>query len=316
MNVSKLTVSANPHIKSTATTRGIMLDVVLALLPAGAASVVIFGVRSLLVIITCVAVAVISEYLSRRIMKRDCTIGDLSAVVTGLLLAYNLPATIPLWMAAIGSAVSIIVVKQMFGGIGHNFVNPALIGRIVLMNSFTKAMSTWMLPMAYQSNASDVVTGATPLALLKNGGEPASITDLFFGQTGGCLGETCALAILIGGIYLVVRRVISPVIPLFFVGTTALLTFCAGYDPLYEVLSGGLLLGAVFMATDYATSPVTTKGKIIYAFGCGAITAFIRIFGSLPEGVSYSIIIMNIITPHIDRLTRKKPFGAVKEAQK
>ena len=314
--MERLTVSANPHIKHGDSTRSIMLDVILALLPAGAASVVIFGIRALFLIITCVGSAVVAEGVCRIIMKRPQTIGDLSAVVTGLLLAYNLPVTLPLWMGALGSVIAIVVVKQMFGGIGHNFVNPALIGRIVLMNSFTSAMTTWALPVAYQQSGTDVVTGATPLALMKSGEQLPSLLDMFLGQTGGCLGETCALALIIGGVYLVCRKVISPVIPLVFVGTVAVLTFFAGYNPLYEVLSGGLLLGAIFMATDYVTSPTTTSGKVIFAIGCGAITAFIRIFGSIPEGVSYSIIIMNILTPHINTLTRKKPFGFKKGAVK
>ena len=314
--MERLTVSANPHIKHGDSTRSIMLDVILALLPAGAASVVIFGIRALFLIITCVGSAVVAEGVCRIIMKRPQTIGDLSAVVTGLLLAYNLPVTLPLWMGALGSVIAIVVVKQMFGGIGHNFVNPALIGRIVLMNSFTSAMTTWALPVVYQQSGTDVVTGATPLALMKSGEQLPSLLDMFLGQTGGCLGETCALALIIGGVYLVCRKVISPVIPLVFVGTVAVLTFFAGYNPLYEVLSGGLLLGAIFMATDYVTSPTTTSGKVIFAIGCGAITAFIRIFGSIPEGVSYSIIIMNILTPHINTLTRKKPFGFKKGAVK
>lgn len=314
--MERLTVSANPHIKHGDSTRSIMLDVVLALLPAGAASVVIFGVRALFLIITCVCTAVLAEAVCRIVMKRPQTIGDLSAVVTGLLLAYNLPVTLPLWMAALGSIVAIVVVKQMFGGIGHNFVNPALIGRIVLMNSFTSQMTTWAMPIAYQQDGADVITGATPLALMKSGEQLPSLLDMFLGQTGGCLGETCALALIIGGVYLVVRKVITPVIPLVFVGTVAVLTFFAGFNPLYEVLSGGLLLGAIFMATDYVTSPTTTSGKVIFAIGCGAITSFIRIFGSIPEGVSYSIIIMNILTPHINTLTRKKPFGFSKGAVK
>ena len=314
--MERLTVSANPHIKHGDSTRSIMLDVILALLPAGAASVVIFGIRALFLIITCVGSAVVAEGVCRIIMKRPQTIGDLSAVVTGLLLAYNLPVTLPLWMGALGSVIAIVVVKQMFGGIGHNFVNPALIGRIVLMNSFTSAMTTWALPVAYQQSGADVITGATPLALMKSGEQLPSLLDMFLGQTGGCLGETCALALIIGGVYLVCRKVISPVIPLVFVGTVAVLTFFAGCNPLYEVLSGGLLLGAIFMATDYVTSPTTTSGKVIFAIGCGAITAFIRIFGSIPEGVSYSIIIMNILTPHINTLTRKKPFGFKKGAVK
>ena len=308
----QLIVSASPHLRAADSTRGIMLDVILALLPAGAAAVVLFGWRSLLVMAVCVAAAVLSEYISRKIMRRDTTIGDLSAVVTGLLLAYNLPVTIPLWMAALGSAISIIVVKQLFGGLGQNFVNPALIGRIVLMMSFTAAMSQWTLPLAQQTV--DAVTSATPLAIAKAGdsAQMPELMELFLGRHAGSLGETCALALLLGGVYLCIRRVITPLVPVVFVCTTGLLTFLAGYNPLEQILSGGLLLGAIFMATDYATTPINWKGKLIFAVGCGAITAFIRIFSSLPEGVSFSIIIMNIVTPHIDRLTIGKPFGSRK----
>lgn len=308
-----LKVSANPHIKSGDSTRSMMFDVILALLPAATAAVIIFGLRSLLVMAVCIITAVLSEFICRKLMKRENTIGDLSAVVTALLLAFNLPVTIPLWQAAIGSAVAIVVVKQMFGGIGCNFVNPALIGRIVLMNSFATSMSTWTMPVAYQVDGADVVAGATPLALLSKGEKLPSLMDMFLGQTGGCLGETCALALLLGGVYLVIRRVITPTIPLFFVGTVAIISALSGGNPLYEVLSGGLLLGAIFMATDYVTSPTTFKGQIIFGIGCGLITSFIRIFGVIPEGVSYAIIIMNILTPHIETLTRKKPFGTQKE---
>lgn len=308
-----LKVSANPHIKSGDSTRSMMFDVILALLPAATAAVIIFGLRSLIVMAVCIITAVLSEFICRKLMKRENTIGDLSAVVTALLLAFNLPVTIPLWQAAIGSAVAIVVVKQMFGGIGCNFVNPALIGRIVLMNSFATSMSTWAMPVAYQVDGADVVAGATPLALLSKGEKLPSLMDMFLGQTGGCLGETCALALLLGGVYLVIRRVITPTIPLFFVGTVAIISALSGGNPLYEVLSGGLLLGAIFMATDYVTSPTTFKGQIIFGIGCGLITSFIRIFGVIPEGVSYAIIIMNILTPHIETLTRKKPFGTQKE---
>ena len=308
--MKKLIVSPAPHLRSPDTVRGVMLDVLIALVPAGIASVWLFGYRSLLVILTCVAAAVLCEYVTRKILRRDTTIGDLSAVVTGVLLAYNLPVTIPLWMAAIGSAVAIVVVKQFFGGIGQNFVNPALIGRIVLMTSFPKAMSNWVEPF---TSGADAVTSATPMALMKSGETMPSLMDLFIGKHGGSLGETCAAALLLGGVYLVIRRVISPVIPLCFIGTTALLTFLGGYSPMEQILSGGLMLGAIFMATDYATSPIHLKGKILFGIGCGVITAFIRIFGSLPEGVSFSIILMNILTPAIERLTAPRPFGDVRK---
>lgn len=330
--MSKLIVSSSPHIHSKDSVNSIMMDVIIALLPAGIASVWLFGLNSLFLILTCVITAVASEFISRKIMHRKNTIGDLSAVVTGLLLAYNLPSSLPLWMAALGSFIAIVIVKQLFGGIGQNFVNPALIGRIVLTTSFSTAMTKWVAPFAYKN--ADIVTGATPLTIMRSSvnavsnatadavsnathaaqatDEMPSVVQLLIGQNAGSLGETCAIALIIGGLYLVIRRVISPIIPLCFIGTTALIMLIAGYDPLLQVLSGGLLLGAIFMATDYTTSPVTFKGKFIFAIGCGVITSFIRIFGSITEGVSFAIIIMNVVTPYIERLTAPKPFGFVK----
>lgn len=315
--IKKLTVSASPHVRSPQTSTGIMLDVIIALVPALIASVVIFGYKALLVTVVCVISAVLAEYLSRKVMKRHQTIGDLSAVVTGLLLAFNLPSEIPLWIAALGSVIAIVVVKQMFGGIGQNFVNPAIAARIILLVSFPTAMANWATDSKF------VMTSATPLASLKAGEvteDLPSLLDMFLGRHGGSLGEVCALALLIGGIYLIARKVISPVIPLVFVGTVAAAMFIAGKGDLefvaYEILSGGLLLGAIFMATDYTTSPVSFKGKIIFAIGCGLITSLIRIFGSLPEGVSFSIILMNIFVPHIEKLTTAKPFGTPKRDKK
>ncbi len=310
--MDKLLVSPSPHIHSGASTRRVMCDVIIALIPAAVMSIVYFGYNAALLIAVCIASAVFSEWASRRIMKRDFTCGDLSAVVTGLILALNLPSTLPLWMAIIGSAVAIVVVKQLFGGLGQNFANPAIVGRIVLMMSFTAAMTEWTEPFAWL--AADAVTTATPLASSYTGN--ASYLDMFLGLTGGSMGETCTLALLIGGIYLICRKVISPTIPLVFIGTTAVMLFVCGEDPLKGVLSGGLMLGAFFMATDYVTSPNTTLGKIIFAFGCGLVTAVIRVYGSLPEGVSFSILLMNILTPHIDRLVLSRPFGAKKEAAK
>ena len=312
----KFTVSASPHVRSPKTSQGIMLDVIIALVPSLIASIIIFGFRSLLVTVVCVAVCVASEYLTRKILKRNNTIGDLSAIVTGMLLAFNLPVSIPLWMAAIGCVAAIVVVKQFFGGIGQNFVNPAIAGRIILLVSFPSYMSTWTKAMSWRT---DALTTATPLASLGNGdtsGLP-SLTDMLLGLRGGCLGETCIIALVIGFIWLLVRGIVKPTIPLCFIGTVAVIMLIAGKGDLefaaYELLSGGLFLGAIFMATDYTTSPITTKGKIIFAVGCGVITSVIRLYGSLPEGVSYSIIIMNILTPLIDRYTLHKPFGYVKE---
>ena len=314
--MEKLMVSSSPHFNGGRTTQNIMLDVIIALSPAMIASVILFGFRTAVVILTCVASCILSEYLSRRVMKRPQTVGDLSCVVTGILLALNLPVTINPLIAVFGSVAAIVVVKQMFGGIGQNFVNPALTARIILLNSFPSRMTHWVQPFDYAATA-DAVTTATPLGILKEGGgELPSYLDLFLGNTGGCLGETCALAILLGGIYLIVRRVISPVIPVTYLATVAVLSMMMGRDPLFDLLSGGLLLGAFFMATDYTTSPLYFWGRIVFAFGCGLITMLIREFGSLPEGVSYSIILMNILTPLIERAIKPRPFGSLPKAKK
>lgn len=304
-----LTVSSSPHISHSDTTRGIMADVLIALMPAAVWGCILFGLRALLVLLTCMAAAVLSEFLWTKALKKPLTVGDLSAVVTGLLLGMNLPPSIPLWMAAVGSIAAIIVVKQMFGGIGCNFANPAIAARIILLVSFPSAMTSFTEPV------SDAVTSATPLVA-----ESGTYTfkTLFFGMHGGSIGETSAFLLLTGGLYLVIRRVISPVIPLTFIGTAALLTLVSGGNIIEAIFGGGLILGAVFMATDYTTSPTTTAGKAIFAAGCGIITFVIRRFGALPEGVSYSILLMNILVPHINRFTLSKPFGFVpvkKEAE-
>ncbi len=326
-DMNKLTVSASPHVRSSETTTGLMLDVIIALAPAGVAAVIIFGIPALLVIATCVISAVLAEYVSRIVMKRDQTIGDLSAVVTGLLLAYNLPANIPLWMAALGSIIAIVVIKQMFGGIGQNFVNPALAARIILMSSFPGKMSAGAFSGTNNIGWDiDGATGATPMSFvgLAQGGvdmeNAPELMHMFLGTTSGCLGEVSALALILGGLYLIARKVISPIIPCVYVGAVAVIMAIAfGFDMYtvaYEILGGGLLIGAIFMATDYTTSPITSKGKVVYALGCALITCVIRLFGSLPEGVSYSIIIMNILVPHIENMTTPLPFGAVKEKKK
>lgn len=310
--MNKLIVSSSPHFHAKDTTQTIMLDVIIALCPAMIASVVIFGFRAAVIILTTVASCILSEYLSRRVMKRPQTVGDLSCVVTGVLLAMNLPVSISPIIAAFGGVVAIVVVKQMFGGIGQNFVNPALTARIILMNSFPAKMTAWTEPMNHAM--ADAATTATPLGVLAEGTGEAlpSYLDLFLGNVGGCLGETCALAILLGGLYLVARRVISPVIPVTYLATAAALSLLLGRDPLFDLLSGGLLLGAVFMATDYTTSPVNFGGRIVFAVGCGVLTVLIRQFGSLPEGVSYSIVIMNILVPLIERAVKPRAFGKVK----
>ena len=231
-------------------------------------------------------------------------------MVTGLLLGMNLPVGLPLWMAAVGSAVSIVIVKQMFGGLGHNFANPAITGRIVLMVSFPTAMTTWVQPFDWM-NKTDAIATATPLA-----GGQAGLRELFLGLRGGCIGEVCAAALLVGGVYLLLRRVITATTPLAFILTVGGMMWIFGENPLQQMLSGGLLLGAIFMATDYVTSPSGWKGQLIFGIGCGLITAVIRHFGSLPEGVSYSILLMNILTPYINRLTAPKPFGTFKEKKR
>ncbi len=303
---SILNVASSPHIKHIDTTSGIMLDVIIALLPACVFGCILFGIRAALVLLVTVVSAVISEFLWNKILKKETTIGDLSAVVTGLLLGMNLPSTIPLWMAAIGGAVAIIVVKQMFGGIGCNFANPAIAARIVLLVSFPAAMTSFAEPISHMP-----VTSATPLAA-----EVApSLKNLFFGLHSGCIGETSAFLLIIGGLYLIIRRVISPIIPVCFIGTVAICSLIAGDNLSVSLLGGGLMLGAIFMATDYTTSPTTKLGKLVFGIGCGLITFVIRKFAALPEGVSYSILLMNILVPHINRLTLSKPFGFVKEGK-
>ena len=313
--MDKLIVSSSPHLNGKRTTQNIMLDVIIGLAPAMLASIVYFGVKAAAVILTCVASCVLSEFLCRKVMKRPQTVGDLSCVVTGVLLALNLPATIHPLIAVFGSVVAIVVVKQMFGGIGQNFVNPALTARIILMNSFPARMTHWVAPFDYAATA-DSITTATPLGILKEGGgELPSYLDLFLGKTGGCLGEPCARAILIGGIDLLARRVISPVIPVTYLATAAVFSLLFGRDPIFDLLSGGLMLGAFFMATDYTTSPLYFWGRVVFAIGCGALTLVIREFGSLPEGVSYSILLMNILTPLIERYIKPKAFGSPKKAK-
>ena len=308
----RLSVSASPHIRHFDNTRGIMLDVLIALAPAAIYGCILFGFKALFLLLTSVAAAIAAEYLWNLILKKPQSIGDLSAAVTGLLLGMNLATGVPVWVAIIGSVAAIIVVKQMFGGLGHNFVNPAIGARIILLVSFPSFMTSFSDPLASKV---DTVTKATPIAALA-AGDGVSYRDLFFGMHAGSIGETSAFLLLIGGLYLVIRRVISPITPVCFIATLAALTYAFGGDGLYAVLSGGVMLGAIFMATDYVTTPTDKLGKLIFGVGCGAITFIIRQWGSLPEGVSYSIILMNILTPHINTLTQHKPFGAVKEGKK
>ena len=320
-----LTVSVSPHAHSNESTRSIMLDVIIALLPALIGACVFFGMRSLMLCAVSCAACVFFEWAYRKVMKLDCTVGDLSAIVTGLLLAFVCPVTTPYWCIIIGDFFAIIIVKQLFGGIGQNFMNPALAGR-AFMFSWPVIMSTWVVPgtavAVFASNA-DATTAATAMSYMHNGllPEGISLTELFIGNAGGCLGETSFLLLLIGGVYLVIRKVITPTIPVAYIATVAVLTFLfpMGNDNVtwmaYQLFGGGLALGAIFMATDYVTSPVTKTGQLIYGIACGLITVFIRYFGSYPEGVSYAIIIMNCCVFLIDKIGRPKRFGLVKEAK-
>ena len=307
---TKFVVSTSPHIHSEFSTRSIMGMVILALAPAGIMGVYFMGLRALTVIIACIAACVLSEYVWQKyIMHTKLTVNDLSAVVTGLLIAYNLPPTMPVWMAVVGSVFAIIIVKQFYGGIGCNIVNPALAARAMMLISWPTAMTTWTL---------NGITGPTPLAAMKAGsvaGMP-SLCDLLMGNMAGCIGETSSILLIMGGAYLVWEGVISARIPLTYILSTAILSALfnhgGGMFPIHEMLTGGLLLGAIFMATDYTTSPMTEKGQYIYAAGCALLTSLIRTWGGYPEGVSFSILIMNVATPLIDKYTTPRVFGAPK----
>ena len=299
----KLVISASPHIDSGATTRKIMGDVLIALLPALIAAVIIFGWRALLVTGVCAAACVFFEWGFEKLCHKPSTIDDLSAVVTGVILAYNLPVSIPLWQAVFGALVAMVAVKGLFGGLGKNFANPAIVARIVLFLAFSSSMTAWVYP--------DAVSSATPLAMLAKG-EHVDYLTLLLGRHGGCIGETCALALLLGFAYLLIRRVVTWQTPVCFVGTVFLLGLILGQDALAQVLSGGLLLGAIFMATDYSTSPCTAWGKVLFGIGAGLLTVLIRFYGAYAEGVSFAILFMNILTPYLTRWTRTKPLGGAK----
>ena len=281
MNKRNLIVSSAPHVVSPVNTSRIMLDVIIALVPAVAMATFVFGMRALLLTAVCAASCVFFEYAVEKILKRDVTIGDLSAAVTGVILSLNLPANLPFWMACVGSFIAIVLVKQLFGGMGQNFANPAITARVALFIGFATAMTNFPLPVAQQT--ADAITGATPLALFAKGLEVPSNGAMFFGTIGGSMGETSALALLTGN------------------------------DPIFHVCAGGVMLGAIFMATDYVTSPITTKGKVIFGVGCGLLTMIIRLYAYYQEGVSFAILIMNILTPHIDNLTIPALNGVPKE---
>lgn len=320
----KLVVSHAPHIGTKDSTTRIMLDVVIALLPALIAGILVMGYRAGVVTVLSVLACVFFEWAWNKILKKDSTIGDLSAVVTGMLLAFNLPVTIPLWMVVIGAFFAIVIVKQFFGGIGHNFMNPALGARAFLLASWALAMTTWAEPGAsiplwtgtnLAAQMPDVISSATPLAARGTEAAPGYM-QLFWGNISGCIGETSVFAILLGAAYLLIRKVIRLRVPLAFIGTVALGTWIFGGsdgffsgDWLYHIMAGGLMLGAFFMATDYTTTPYTPMGQVVFGIGCGILTVLIRIWGGYPEGVSYSILLMNIASPLIDRLTKPLRYG-------
>ncbi len=302
-------MSSSPHVRSSETTSRIMRDVIIALLPATGFGVYIFGLNALWVVLVSVAFAVLTELVVQLFMNKKVTVSDGSAAVTGLLLALNLPPSVPLWIPMLGSAFAVAIVKQTFGGLGHNFINPALAARAFLLASWPTIMTTWTIPGA------DAVSSATPLGALKLGETLSAYPDMFIGNIGGCIGETSAIALIIGGLYLIARRVIDPRIPVVYIGTVALFTWIAGPgglftgDALYHILGGGLMLGAFFMATDYTTSPMSGTGKVVFAAGCGILTSVIRLWGGYPEGVSYSILLMNLVVPLIDKAFMPKRFG-------
>ena len=309
---TKLIVSASPHIRSDESTQDLMANVIVALTPCVVASAIIFGLRALLVVAVSVIACVAFEWLYCKLLKKASPIGDLSAVVTGVILALNVPVNMPLGELVVGALAAIIIVKQLFGGIGMNFANPALVGRIVLFVSFASEMNAWVFPDA----AVDQLSKATPLQVAN----PAKLNllDLFMGVHGGVLGETCALAILLGFVYLVVTKTISPAVPLTYVGSMFVFYLIATgsvHESLAAVLSGGLLFGAVFMATDYVTSPFTLKGKLIYGLALGVVTFAIRYWGSYTEGVSFALLFMNLWVPFINDWTRQTPYGYIKPAK-
>lgn len=304
----KLDIFSYPYMKDTVSTSSLMRDVIIALIPAMAGSVYFFGLNALILILISIASCVGFEFISQKAFKKSIKISDLSAVVTGILLAMNLPANAPLWMPIFGGFFAMFVIKECFGGIGNNFINPALGARAMLMSSWGSQMTSYIWP--------DATTGATPLGVLKAGtGTLPSIMDMSVGNIGGVLGETSAILLLIGGIYLIARKVIDWKIPVLYIISTAIMFVLLGvkFDLLpWHLLGGGLILGAFFMATDYVTIPTTDLGKIIFAVGCGIITALIRVKGNMPEGVSYAILIMNVATPLINRYTQRRVFGEVK----
>ena len=307
---TNLILSSSPHIHTRDSSRRIMLDVIIALLPAAIAGVIIFGAKALGVIAACVITAVVSEALFNLIVHKQQTVGDLSAVVTGLLLALNLSTNVAIWQCVVGTVFAIVVVKCLFGGIGKNFANPAITGRVFMLLAFSSVAG------GAKPAVVELVSSATPLELLAQGSENApGLMELFLGLHGGAIGETCCLALLLGFAWLLFRRVIKWHVPVIFIGTVFVLylVFTGSFQmALAEILAGGLFIGAIFMATDYVTSPITLKGKMVFALGCGLVTFVIRYFCAYPEGVSFSILAMNILTPYIEKFTANTPLGGSK----
>ena len=314
----RLVVSHSPHIITPVSIQRIMIYVIIALIPSLVSATILFGLRALILSFVCCFACAGSEYLWNILLKKKNTVSDFSAVVTGLILALNLPVTIPFYMAIIASVFAIIIVKQFFGGLGHNFMNPALAARALLLASWAGAMTSFISPeeTAHIFQTADVVTSPTPLAILKNGGgNLPSYWELFIGNTGGSMGETSVLAILIGAAFLVYKKVISLSTPLTYILTLFILGYISGGDGLFHILSGGVMFGAFFMATDYTTTPTTKSGQIIFGLGCGLVTFVIRKWGGYPEGVTYAILLMNVATPLIDKYIKPKTFGKIKEAE-
>lgn len=306
-----LLVTSSPHLRTTTETKHIMRDVLIALIPISIAAVILFGFRALTLILVCMITTISSEFIYQKLMKYPISVQDGSAAVTGLLLALTLPSTAPYWIAMIGCVFSIIVVKQLFGGLGKNFANPAIVGRIVLLISFPTQL-TAATPTRFEQ-VLDGATYATPFELgwIPNAVYPTKL-EMLLGVRGGAIGETCIVALLIGFVYLLVRKILTVTIPVSYVGSVFLLSWAMGKDPVFEIMAGGLILAAIFMATDYVTSPTTEMGKLIYGIGAGIVTVVIRQYSSYPEGVSFAILLMNILTPHIEKLTRIRAFGEVK----
>lgn len=311
--MEKMIVSTSPHIHSKVSTQSIMRDVIIALLPAAVAGVILFGWQALITILVCVATTVLSEFLFNLFTKKEQTVTDLSAVVTGLILALSLPAKVDIWHCIVGSVFAIVVVKCLFGGIGCNFANPAATARVFLLIAFSASIGGATAPAL---GGVDLVATATPLEIIKlgNGAELPSLVDMFLGNRAGAIGETSALALILGGLYLIVRRVIKWQVPVIYIATVFLLSLIIKQDltiALYQVLGGSLMIAAFFMITDYSTTPINTLGKMVFAFGCGVITVLIRFWGAYPEGVSFAILLMNILSPYIEKLCARKPFGKV-----